>query len=73
MTFKCHKVEEKSNNSWNASKKNVLYPVHDVQFHPVAKGFVSTVGGDGMMYFWDYQQKNKIKTLNFKKEPITRA
>ena len=67
MTFKCHKVEE--------TTKNVLYPVHDIGFHPnnMASGFVSTVGGDGFMYFWDYKQKNKLKTFSFNKQPVTRA
>lgn len=48
MTFKCHKVENGSN--------SVLYPVHDIGFHPSnqAEGFVSTIGGDGFVYFWDF-------------------
>jgi len=54
MTFKCHKVKE--------GLTDVLYPVHDICFHPnnQASSFVSTCGGDGIIYFWDYKTKNKI-------------
>ena len=53
MTFKCHKVEEKLQAMMNQSQKKqaVLYPVHDLLFHPNqqhGKGFVATVGGDGI-------------------------
>ena len=34
MTFKCHKVEEQKGGYNN--KVNVLYPVHDISFHPVS-------------------------------------
>ena len=49
MTFKCHKKGD--------GQQAVLYPVHDMVFHPnpMGKGFVSTVGGDGFMYFWDFE------------------
>ncbi len=29
-----------------------------------------TAGSDGYMHFWDYEQKNKIKSLNYAKIPI---
>jgi WD40 repeat protein len=29
-----------------------------------------TAGSDGYMHFWDYEQKNKIKSLNYAKVPI---
>jgi mRNA export factor len=66
MTFKCHKTEENNN-------VNILYPVHSIGFHPNSKNFVFTAGGDGTMTFWDYEQKNKIKTFNFKGVPVTKA
>lgn len=66
MTFKCHKTEEQGG-------VNILYPVHSIGFHPSSKNFVFTAGGDGTMTFWDYEQKNKIKTFNFKGVPVTKA
>lgn len=32
-----------------------------------------TAGADGAMHFWDYQAKNKIKTLNYGGNPISSA
>ena len=53
------------------SGKNVLYPVHSLNFHGASKGFVSTAGGDGMMYFWDIAKKNRIRKFDFNKQPVT--
>jgi len=32
-----------------------------------------TAGADGGMHFWDYEAKNKIKTLNYAGNPISAA
>lgn len=32
-----------------------------------------TAGSDGGMHFWDFEAKNKIKTLNYGGMPITTA
>jgi len=32
-----------------------------------------TAGSDGMMHFWDYEVRNKIKSLNFGGTPICQA
>lgn len=32
-----------------------------------------TAGSDGGMHFWDFEAKNKIKTLNYAGNPITTA
>jgi hypothetical protein len=49
MTFKCHKQGE--------GNEAILYPVHDIFFHPgsMGDGFVSTCAGDGFMIFWDFK------------------
>lgn len=32
-----------------------------------------TAGADGVVHFWDYEARNKIKTLNYGGVPITSA
>lgn len=32
-----------------------------------------TAGADGGLHFWDYEAKNKIKTLNYGNNPICAA
>ena len=64
MTFKCHKVEQGT---------QTLYPVHGIGFHPKAKNFVYTAGGEGNIFFWDYQAKNKIVGFNYKNTPVTKT
>lgn len=32
-----------------------------------------TAGADGCMHFWDYEAKNKIKTLSYSGNPICTA
>ena len=49
----------------------MLYPVHGIKFNPVSKCFVSTAGGDGCVYFWDFVRKNKISTFKFGSQPVT--
>ena len=67
MTFKCHKIEEN-----DYEKTQVLYPVHDIFYHPNSDQFCGTIGGDNKIYFWDYKEKNKIKEFKFK-NPVTAA
>jgi len=63
MTFKCHKTEQ----------PQVLYPVHSIGFHPKSKYFVYTAGGEGNVFFWDYNSKTKIKGFGFKSQPVTKV
>lgn len=32
-----------------------------------------TAGSDGIIYFWDYEAKNKIKTLSYGGNPVSCA
>jgi len=59
MTFKAHKKDNENNNI------SSLYPVNDILMNPNSKYFCCTVGGDGVIYFWDFEKKNKIKEFNF--------
>lgn len=65
MTFKCHKLDQGS--------QQMLYPVHGIGFHPAAKSFVYTAGGEGNIFFWDYSAKNKITGFSYGKVPVTRV
>lgn len=44
----------------------MLFPVHACGFHPNQKYFFYTAGGEGNLFFWDFDAKNKITGLNFK-------
>lgn len=50
-----------------------LYPVNSIGFNSRNKSFLYTAGSDGIIYFWDTESKNKIKTFNYNKVPITTA
>jgi len=63
MTFKCHKTES----------PQTLFPVHGIGFHPKSKYFVYTAGGEGNIFFWDYNSKTKIKGFSFKSQPVTKV
>lgn len=72
MSFKCHKVEVKDpNNSGNAT--SALFSVNSIGFNKVHENFVFTAGSDGQMHYWDFQQKNKIKTFYYANQPVTKA
>ena len=68
MTFKCHKVD-----TGTGGNQQMLYPVHGIGFHPKAKNFVYTAGGEGNIFFWDYGAKNKITSFNYKGIPVTKV
>ena len=57
ITFKSNKQEE--------GGSTILYPINSVGFNPVNDKWFMTAGSDGGMHFWDYEAKNKIKTLNY--------
>jgi len=57
ITFKSNKQEEAGN--------TILYPINSVGFNPVNERWFMTAGSDGGLHFWDYEAKNKIKTLNY--------
>lgn len=42
-----------------------MHPVNAIGFNSRNENFVFTAGSEGKMYFWDIQQKNKIKSFNF--------
>lgn len=33
--------------------------------------FYQQAGGDGTIHFWDYEAKNKIRSMSFKSQPVT--
>lgn len=50
-----------------------LYPVHATGFSHRAKQFVFTAGGEGAINFWDFDTRNKIKTIPYNNTPVTAA
>lgn len=65
ITFKSNKQEEAGN--------TILYPINSVSFNPINDRWFMTAGSDGGMHFWDYEAKNKIKSLNYGGVPICTA
>lgn len=65
ITFKSNKTEE------NGSV--ILYPVNAVDFNSAHENWFMTAGSDGVMSFWDYKARNKIKSFSFGGNPICSA
>lgn len=42
-----------------------MYPVNFIGFNPRYDKYLYTGGSEGAMFFWDFQEKNKIKSFNF--------
>jgi mRNA export factor len=51
----------------------ILYPINSVSFNPITERWFMTAGSDGAMHFWDFEAKNKIKSLNYNGIPICSA
>jgi mRNA export factor len=43
----------------------ILYPINSVGFNPIKDAWFMTAGSDGMMHFWDFDTKTKIKSLSY--------
>ena len=80
MTFKCHKIELNNsqkagnnygNNNNNNQKQVIMYPVNAIGFNPRYDKFLYTAGADGNMFYWDHEQKNKIRSFHFNSVPVT--
>ena len=65
ITFKSNKQEESGN--------VVLYPVNASSFNPATENWFMTAGSDGVMSFWDFKARNKIKSFSFGLNPICDA
>jgi len=66
MTFKAQKIEE--------GKTKQLFPVNSIGFYPDrGYNFMYTVGGEGKMYFWDVDKKDKIADFDFNRVAVTQA
>ncbi len=48
----------------------ILFPVNSVGFNPVYENWFLTAGSDGVMSFWDYKARNKIKSFNYASNPV---
>lgn len=57
ITFKSNKQEE--------SGSVILYPVNSTSFSPAYENWFMTAGSDGVMSFWDYKARNKIKAFTY--------
>ncbi len=47
-----------------------LYPINSIGFNPRSEKWVMTAGSDGFLHIWDFEIKNKIKSLNYGGMPI---
>ena len=65
ITFKSNKQEE--------SGSVVLYPVNASSFNPATENWFMTAGSDGVMSFWDFKARNKIKSFSFASIPVCDA
>ena len=62
------KAQEKNNFAFKCHRQDaVAFPVNDIAFHPI--GTFATVGGDGVVSFWDKDNKQKLKGFS----PISKA
>lgn len=62
--FKCHRI--------TVDEIDVVYPVNTIGFHPIHGSFF-TVGGDGILYYWDPTQKKRIRALVRYPTPLSTA
>jgi cell cycle arrest protein BUB3 len=49
--LQCHRQQDNG--------KDIAYPVHSIVFHPVF-GTFATGGGDGVINFWDGENKKRL-------------
>lgn len=66
FSFKCHRRDS----ARDAKDHALIYPVNDISFHPV-HGTFSTCGADGIIYFWDKDVRQRLKTLAPAPGPIS--
>ncbi|EDQ87417.1 uncharacterized protein MONBRDRAFT_33326 [Monosiga brevicollis MX1] len=62
FSFKCHRTADKGSTD--------AYAVNDIAFHK-QHGTFATVGGNGVFYFWDKVNRNKLKEFPKAKAEIT--
>lgn len=65
ITFKSNKQEE--------AGSIILYPVNSSGFSPAYENWYMTAGSDGVMSFWDYKARNKIKSFTYSGNPVCAA
>jgi len=73
FSFKCHQQPRQkgyASNQKNAQAPKDIYSVNAISFHPKF-GTFSTAGSDGCIFFWDKDQKKKMKELPRQSDPIT--
>eukprot|EP00762_Andalucia_godoyi_P005328 ANDGO_06748.mRNA.1 Nucleoporin GLE2 len=68
FAFKCHRLPEQKKDMVVAQD---VYPVNDVAVHPA--GALATVGGDGVVNFWDPVQQLRLKHLPARPSAMTSA
>ncbi|KAF9468173.1 Poly(A)+ RNA export protein [Collybia nuda] len=66
FSFKCHRRDSAP----VAKDQAVIFPVNDISFHPV-HGTFSTCGADGVVYFWDKDARQRLKTFDAAPGPIS--
>ena len=66
MTFKSNFIDQPGG-------IRVTYPTHGIGFHPKSKDFIYTAGGEGSVIFWDFKVKEKIKTCDYRPNPVVQA
>ena len=59
FTFKCHRNNQD------------VFCTNDVSFHPFYNSTLSTVGSDGLYFFWDKDNRQRLHTSKTVGQPIT--
>ena len=50
-----------------------MFPVNTIGFNPRNEKFLYTGGGDGNLYFWDYNARNKIRSFHLSSQAVSVA
>lgn len=67
-----NKAQEKNNFAFKCHRQDAnAFAVNAIAFHPI--GTFATVGGDGVVTFWDKDNKQKLKGFPSKGKPISCA
>eukprot|EP01100_Stratorugosa_tubuloviscum_P014669 TRINITY_DN799_c0_g1_i2.p1 TRINITY_DN799_c0_g1~~TRINITY_DN799_c0_g1_i2.p1 ORF type:complete len:361 (-),score=141.39 TRINITY_DN799_c0_g1_i2:68-1096(-) len=68
FSFKCHRIPM---NHQNQQQPVDIYTVNQIHFHPQKFNVFATCGSDGVVFFWDKEQKSRLKAFEKLTLPIT--
>jgi WD40 repeat protein len=62
ITFKSNKLEE--------AGSVILFPINSVDFNPMYENWFLSAGSDGVINFWDFKQRQRIKQFSYGSKPV---